>query len=138
MDLQDLKRAYLSRHRASLDDNATHHVSGFVLFLEATLADLAPAEPLALAEGETLEQLVANATAAAVETARTAWEGELNSHVEGAVEAARLAWDEEAAAKAAGTSAMPAVAAALADGQAAPAAEAPAADATPPADPPAA
>lgn len=134
MNLQDLKTEYLARHRMSLDDSAVQHVVGFVAFLEATA-------PLALPEGQTLEQMVVNATDQAVQTARASWEGELQASVEGAVEAARLAWDEEAAAKAAGSSAMPSVAAALTEGQAAPEAapdEAPAAEATPPADPPAA
>lgn len=136
MNLQDLKAAYLSRHAMSLDDSATLHLRGFVAFLEEALASLEPAEPLALAEGETLEQMVANATAKAVETARTAWEGELQAHVEGAVEAARLAWEEEAAKAAAVAAGTDSSAAPPADGKAA-AAEAPA-EGTPPADPPAA
>jgi hypothetical protein len=43
MNLHDLKNAYLSRHAMSLDDSATQHVRGFVAFLEEALAALVPA-----------------------------------------------------------------------------------------------
>lgn len=115
MDLQDLKTAYLARHRMSLDDSAVHHVHGFVAFLEAALASVVPVEPAVLADGQTLEQFAASA----VETARATWETEQVARVAEAVEAARLAW-EEAANTAMGdpplpgdSSAMPGVAAAL-------------------------
>jgi hypothetical protein len=42
MDLQDLKTAYLARHRMSLDDSAIEHLHGFVAFLETALAALDP------------------------------------------------------------------------------------------------
>ena len=45
MNLQDLKAAYLARHRMSLDDSAVEHVSGFAAFLESAMGgmDTAPA-----------------------------------------------------------------------------------------------